>query len=301
MPPHAPLVESVRRQTELRHTCALCGVTFRGAQVGMLACAYHPLAYLQERTPLADAVERAAPTGCVVCKRACVCTGHPGAERPERADADPFASCRPAQAYAEDGLARRGCTRIDHTTDVVGLLWKPYVVLPDFLWPFFDLASATTLPTHRRDRLDERHGSVVACISTPAELRAQPKLLFTVPNARAPIELDTVALYNECAQLYGYEQWKGNAFEASLADQRARTKLSMLSTDAGMRRNALYDVDAGTRRFVPFAVVRRVAATPGIEAVAEPVPMPMPAKNSWAPPAERSDSRRLPAEWRSVK
>ncbi len=237
----------VLRAIATTHKCALCGERYSGGAIGTLLCSYHPYTVLarSERTlPYFTHGTPPPPTRCKTCNYYHLA---PGLRPQSIADAP------------GDDVYVGGCTRVDHTHDLLELLHKPYACLPEILRDQF---VAVARDGHGHPLIDE-----------PDQLTAEVPLYVPGEGLMA---LSVEACASEVMAMYANVDLER---EARLA--KRGPVISTISRIKGMRR---HDADIVSRlyagnsygcglAFIAFFIVPRIEQ-PGTLRVMQHVPAP---------------------------
>lgn len=233
-------LKSVLNELAQEHTCARCRATFRGDSVGTLTCAYHPFKVTNQSArlhayggPTADA----PPTDCQICNASHL---HPMAVR--------CMGARPSPGSASYGA--RGCTPIDHATDLYEMLAQPYICVPQLLASQF-------VATDRRGDYADRRNVLLIDRAEHMSLCVRIQMPGTAQVLLRPVK----DLYAEVTELFALDDLQRSVRLARRGPNPSSiTRIQGSKSGEALEVHRLYNGEAdAVVEFMPFLVIARVA------------------------------------------
>lgn len=249
MPPGYEVTDSnIRAQLNKSAFCALCGNSYRGAEVGTLACAYHPmdsnLSALRIRPYSSLCKERG---DCDVCARQFLVP----AIRIGSGIAAPSA------------VVATGCTKIDHCESLQTLLENPLLAVPTYYSSVLALHGSGSHLTGYH--LTEENGNVLM-VDKPEQMAMTVQ--FEVPGEPGVRTRSVIGIYEEMAHVFNLGQLRESLRDARKGPVGSSiTRLKQLEHPDAKRKFMLYARNNAYAEFVPFYVIARVQQSSPIKLI----------------------------------
>ena len=237
------LREKVVWEARLKRECVQCGTTYSGAEVGRLACKFHPCAWTARQLSSDRQIRATAATDCRSCQ---LMLRTPAMRLPDE-----------VAEVARHMEGHRGCTAIDHAADQRALIQaRPYALLAAIFGEPF-----TVLQGVRRGVLPAN----VRFFGGPECLGRTLCIRWRGTPVASTVRVGVAALYAQMTQQYGFHDYC--ARPAGPVGSRQTTKLQRFQHPDALRKKTLYSAGdgGGEGQFHPFYFVARMECTLALE------------------------------------
>jgi len=253
----ASILAQFRAALETRARCVLCSQLFTARSNGSLACTYHPLAVVNRGANLLGgfSARHRPPSDCTACTHLHVSMLH--------SRLHPIADAHQRTSHAEHAFVRRGCTPIDHCTDLAELFARPYIAVPlTFLDELMAVRNARAVCVGgERSSGVLRHLRRLPNAVVVHKARQLPLTLHVdLPGTGAAFAVPVRDVYEAMARKFGLPALDDSVREARLADPTARaTRMAQYMHRDAQRKDRLRVRQFKKVLFAPFVIFARVS------------------------------------------
>lgn len=237
---------SVVAELKLQRQCCLCGETYAGADIGTLACRFHPFdTYYSalRMVPYSSTMVEHQTGDCDICSHNFLAP----AVRAASVHRDPIDEPDGKRSVVD------GCTRIDHCESFVAFLDNAVIGIPSF---YAEMLTLRHRDAHLRgEYLDSSQGNVLL-VSRPEQMALT--LHYDMPGAPERMRKPVLAIYERMAGIFELQRLSEALRLAKKgAVANSITRIKQLRHPDAERKFGLYASETAVAEFVPFYIIVR--------------------------------------------